>query len=715
MITVLLRRTLPLCAIALLGACSVHRFDAPTVDPSTAPRPGGTLTAGFGRADITPPPGPGLMGYGPEGKPSRGWRTRLHARALVLEDERGERLALVTLDLGLLSPLLHREVAARVADVTGLGPDRIILAATHTHAGPGHHFGYPSYDEFGTSVSGFDPAMVAFLADRIARAVIDADTTRAEARAAWGTRALWDLTANRSTEPFARNPAEWRARFRKPLGSTASGNVDSTLAVLRIDIRDGATGAFRPAGAFSIFAIHGTGNPSANELFDADIQGIAARALELHIDRLNGELPAFRPRAVHLLANGAEGDVVPDIPRNTRCQVPTLHRVRRPSGPRTPPGPELWIPPHPDSQAACVQHARAELDFVGDSIGAAIVALFDSLGAHLTGELPIRRVFHVANLTDRDQTPQLCTPQPGAPTLGGAEGGYTRYRDWHILGMIDVGFDEESPAAARSRPGGCQAHKRVFPGRLQRRMIARLLPDVAQLTIAGIGDMLLVTLPFEATTVVGGRVRAAALAGAGSTGSRFRDALLIGLANGYNQYVATGEEYALQNYEGASTLYGPRTAEYLATMVEGLAAQLPGPGQSSPAADIAPIQFRHLGTKSILPRADRGSSAGNLDRQLSAAWRGDTLVVRWIDMHPGRLVPADGPVLEIRSTDEDGAEAVLWDDDRDLEVWALGPARGGGYQWEARWRPLVRPPGAVDVRRAGDESRVRDAVSVPPG
>jgi hypothetical protein len=42
----------------------------------------------------------------------------------------------------------------------------------------------------------------------------------------------------------------------------------------------------------------------------------------------------------------------------------------------------------------------------------------------------------------------------------------------------------------------------------------------------------------KATAVGGGRVRAAALAGTGRTGKRFNDALLIGLANGYNQYVA---------------------------------------------------------------------------------------------------------------------------------------------------------------------------------
>lgn len=698
-------------ASAVCASCAAHRLVSLEVGSSAPPSASGVLSAGFGRADITPPPGPGLMGYGPEGQRSRGWRHRLYARALVIEDRAGERIALITLDLGNLSPLLHREVAARVRSATGLGADRLILAATHTHAGPGHYFGHPSYDEFGTSVSGFDPAMVAFLADRIARAVIDADTTRAEARAAWGKRALWELTANRSSEPFARNPAEWRSRFPKPLGSTASGHVDSTLAVLRIDIRDAATGAFRPAGAFSVFAMHGTGNPSANELFDGDIHALAERALELHIDSLNQRERSFRPRAVHLMANSAEGDVSPDLPANTRCQVPALQRVRRPAGPRTPPGPELWIPPHPDSQAACLRRGRGEIEFVGMELGAAVVALFDALGDQLTSALEVRRVFDVARLSESSQPLALCTPQPGTATLGGADDGPTRYRGWHLLGMIDVGFAEDSASSARAHTQGCQGLKRPFLGRVQRRTIARLLPDVAQLTIAGLGNVLLVALPFEATTVVGGRVREAALRGA----ARYEDALVIGLANGYNQYLATEEEYALQHYEGASTLYGPRTADFFVARIEALAARMPAAGVPSPPVTVPPLSFTHFGATNVLPRPLAGPAAETVEpRELSAAWRGDTLIVRWTDLHPGRLVPADGAVLEIRYTDPSGDAVVTWDDDRDVEVWALRPAGRRGYLWEARWSPPSRPARVVQVallERSGLSRRTVDVAA----
>ncbi len=700
-----LRRSLvPLLVLIAPAACA-RGFVEPATAPSPPPAAPATtgLRAGFGRADITPPPGAGLMGYGPEGKASQGWRTRLYARALVLEDGSGERLGLVTLDLGQLSPLLHREVAARVRAATGLGPDRLIVSATHTHAGPGNHFGYPAYDELGTSVGGFDPRMVAFLADRIAAALEAASGSMTAARAAWGTAAVWDLTKNRSVKPFQANPQAWRRRFRAPPGSLASGMVDSTLAVLRVDSRDPGDGAFRPAGAFTVFAIHGTGIPSANRLYDADIQGVAERRLEAHIDSINGRAPAFRPTAVHLVANSAEGDVAPDVPVRTRCQVPWLAAVRRPAGPRTPPGPELWIPPDPPEQARCLVFARSEVLRVGTALGEAVVAVFDSIGraGTLSDDFVIRRVFQTVGLTAAAQIGDgLCPPQPGTATLAGADDGYTRYRNWRFFGVHDVGFAEDSAVSTRNPPRGCQGSKKPFLGRLQRRVLSRLLPDVAQVTVADVGGSILVAIPFEATTVVGGMIRDAALAGAAVAGSSPDRALVVGLANGYNQYVASPAEYRLQNYEGSSTLYGPRTAEYLARLAGDMAARLPAASEPSPDPVVPELTFFRLGDAHVLPPPHAGPAPEALGpRRLTAAWEGDALVARWTDLHPGRLVPADGPVIAFRYRDDAGSPVVVWDDDPRVEVWQRGPGGHGAWLWEARWTLIgqARPAGPVQV------------------
>lgn len=77
-----------------------------------------------------------------------------------------------------------------------------------------------------------------------------------------------------------------------------------------------------------------------------------------------------------------------------------------------------------------------------------------------------------------------------------------------------------------------------------------------------IGNIALVAIPAEPTTMVGRRMRAAVLAQLQDSGV---DTVIInGLANNYSGYLTTREEFATQHYEGASTEYGPyQTAAYI--------------------------------------------------------------------------------------------------------------------------------------------------------
>ena len=163
-------------AVLLAIAGCFHWYEQPLPVPLSEqpkPVPSGRLRAGFGRADITPPPGVGLSGYGPEGKRAAGYRLRLYARALVLEDRAWEKVAILVADLGHVSPNLHRLTAERIRESTGIGADRLIISATHTHAGPGHHYAEREYNQGNSQVSGYDPAMVDFLVSRFARALLD--------------------------------------------------------------------------------------------------------------------------------------------------------------------------------------------------------------------------------------------------------------------------------------------------------------------------------------------------------------------------------------------------------------------------------------------------------------------------------------------------------------------------------------------------------------
>ena len=96
------------------------------------------LRAGWARVDITPPVGVPLAGYYvSEGRGACAVDVldRLEAKALVLEDG-ATRVAIVSVDLiGIPEAFLAR-VTERIQAMTGIRPEAVVVAATHTHSGP---------------------------------------------------------------------------------------------------------------------------------------------------------------------------------------------------------------------------------------------------------------------------------------------------------------------------------------------------------------------------------------------------------------------------------------------------------------------------------------------------------------------------------------------------------------------------------------------------
>lgn len=92
--------------------------------------------AGLASVDITPPAGLWMAGFAARKQPSQGVSLPLHAKALALEDAKGARAVIVTLDLlGLTEPVVQR-IAGEVARRHGLSRERLVLCSSHTHSGP---------------------------------------------------------------------------------------------------------------------------------------------------------------------------------------------------------------------------------------------------------------------------------------------------------------------------------------------------------------------------------------------------------------------------------------------------------------------------------------------------------------------------------------------------------------------------------------------------
>lgn len=222
------------------------------------------MQAGLARIDITPPVGTPLTGYIARDNISTGVRDPLYARALVLADGE-QRVALLTCDtLGLRYDYVT-SVRAAIQAATGIPADHILIACSHTHAGPATIFLQDCGDVAEEYLVSLRMNLVAAV-----RAAL-ADLT--PARFGVGSGQVTDGVHNR----------------RRP-----GAVIDPDLGVLAIR---GLGGEVR--GVVLNYACHPTCLTGENRLFSAEYCGAAAAQIE----RATG--------ATVLFFTGAIGDVGP--------------------------------------------------------------------------------------------------------------------------------------------------------------------------------------------------------------------------------------------------------------------------------------------------------------------------------------------------------------------------------------------------------------------
>jgi neutral ceramidase len=668
-------------ALVLVLGCGPQEM--PAVSPPAAarhPHVPGAIKVGAARADVTPPPGAGTFGHGPDGRVANGYWTRLYCRAFVFTvDEAAPTssdgrnappqrapapLAIVPCDLGAISTLLQRNVAARVADL-GITAPRLLITATHTHAGPAHYFDGTFYGGVMSSrLPGFDEEMLSFLADSIASAVRRAYTARTDAALGWVHSEVWGLTRNRSLEPYLANRPPYFVRAPDALHLPLDqGAIDPALNVLRIDAV--AAGhpdePLYPIGSLSFFAMHPTVLPNTNRLYGADVDGVVSRAIEREMRRASAK-PGVDP--LHGVVSTNEGDVSPIWGRGTVDEV----------------------------------------EEIGAKLAEHVWSAYEDAHAHMHGRAVVDERYLEVDLPN---APILSAPgtalcnhaELGASAAGGATDHPTSLSaiDAFRPGKIDL-----------VRKNVCERPRMELLGPLQKAMSSPYaFPRRVPVALAQIGDTLVSFLPAEITVTAGARINQAALMGQSGMEAATH-AVIAGLANGYISYVTTPEEYQLQHYEGASDLYGPMTSELLKERIAELAGSLDG-GQLDARLPKSP----RLGEASRIlyetgPRRDRFARADD-EPELAA------------------IAPARGPIgfctLAHAST-EPPAFCFWWGDG--------GPGRVSMRQ--APWVALVRgdrartpvtlcgapllslpsPPGscdpdaAIDDRGLDFETRVHD-------
>ena len=523
----------------------------------------------------------------------------LMARAFIVVDPTSNtRAVFVVADIWSCSIAVKQEVVRRLS--LGLdGPPyqaaNITIAGTHTHSGPAgylHHFLYNAM------AAGFDPHVFESLVSGIVRAIELAHSDLAPGQVSVSQGLLGGITRNRSMPAFANNPAAMTARFPNA--------VDETMTQLLFEHETAIdSGQFKPIGLLNWFAIHPTNMGAQSTAISGDNKGWAAHIVER--DQGNGFVAGF--------ANGCAGDVS----GNFIAGQPGFDSVE-----------VLKLPDHRDRMIR-----------VGEQQANRASQLMRQKGAVLTG--PITALEYRVNLASRTGAPAALgismaagsvedggqglvaegvtlkditdpTSTSHGSSLGAAVLAGVAMHLGHIISAVSALFSGNAfnvlhRALTFTPVTDALMIAAHFPKPIMLKTGEQYpdpwTPNIVPLQLVRIGHFAMLGVPAEVTTVAGQHLRDAVADGLGQSGVE-RIAIST-YTNGYAQYVTTAEEYDMQHYEGASTLFGRGTLAVIVTATTELAKAVQTGRALQHDGDLVDLRARVLTKRRMTFRNETGA------------------------------------------------------------------------------------------------------------
>lgn len=524
-----------------------------------------------------------MAGYANPVQVSEGLHNRQFARAFIIGSncaDQDQRAVLVSVDLGLMFHAIRQGVVDKIKTDPSLAPyynyNNVMITPTHSHAtaaGQAHH------DLYNLPAFGFDEqahnAVVSGIFNAIKQAHLNFEA-QSEGRIMMAQGELLNATVQRSLPAYIQNPTWERADWIDVGGNPVTINRNMLLLKL-IDEHN------TPIAMLNWFGIHGTSMSNLNRHLSSDNKGYAAWRFERAMNGDKG--PSYFQEDTPFVAGffqGDEGDASPNI-HITPLSEDIL---------RDPASPEFAVRGggKDDLESTEIsglkQYERAQ-------------ELFEQANSPLMG--PVRAMHSFIDFTaiavepefhndydealDQTGARRTCEPAYGMSAPAGAEDGRApldegmtcantgwgiqtawKWGLWSVLQIV-TGFD--LPSGLASKVGcehpvnvddkgdfGCHAEKPIAAplGHAifdpEQPIAARVIP----MQIIQIGDLAIIALPFEVTTMAARRIRTALLDELEPLGIRY--AQISGLSNHYSHYLTTREEYAVQHYEGGSTVFG---------------------------------------------------------------------------------------------------------------------------------------------------------------
>jgi len=199
-------------------------------------------------------------------------------------------------------------------------------------------------------------------------------------------------------------------------------------------------------------------------------------------------------------------------------------------------------------------------------------------------------------------------------------------------------------------------------------------PDIVDIQLLRVGQFFIIVSPSEATTMSGRRWRAAVAQTAQSLSlTPAPPTVVLGApANSYAHYVATEEEYGIQRYEGASTLYGPHTLNAYINLTISNMGYLASTATTQPPTGPLPPNNVNNSLDFILPVVFDNlpffKSFGQVLTQPNAAYtRGDVITAVFIGANPRNNLRLEGTFAAVEQLGSGGD----WTQVRSDADWSL--------------------------------------------
>lgn len=671
-----------------------------------------------GIEDITGPSGGKIMmgNEDPEHFAS-GIYQRNYARAFVLGSPcNGKRVIMAVTDTGMLFNSVWQAVMDRIAADPELaahyGPANVMLSPTHTHTAPGGYAHYTAYNamRFGYDDQAFQVIVEGlFAAIREAHRNYEASPRSGPLEMALGE--LIDTAVSRARLAYALNPEEERRSYLDEQGREIVTNRLMTQLNLRRD--DG-----REVGVINWYSVHATAAHKGH-LVSGDNKGYASYFFE----RMKGtDQDADEDSFVAMFVQSDEGE-----------SWPMLYLYREDERPPYPTRPDE---DYPEVVISGTKQLARSLELYGE-------------GEPLTGGIDYRQFFvKMDEVTVTDPVvldslrhpPEMdaaekrtCAAALGISFPGGGFGGEDLEREFTVRSGVSCRDPLEAEIAQREVeallagkvPNEMFAHAvgcnlKHVPGlNLQCHAEKPILfvfgppvnasAAVVPFQLFAIGNLGVLALPWEITTMSGRRIRDLLRDIVADAGI---DHLVItGLANDYVQYLTTREEYAYQQYEGASNQFGPWTLAAVQQETRRLAMSLrdgaPAPaGPQPPRTEPQLIQLFPPGPTDLPGEKGFGALLTDVDSKYAP---GDTAVAVFQTGHPrADLRTGDSFLFVERRVKKDQWETVALDRDPETSFhWepdTVSAQLTPTFTSRARivWRiPANAKPGNYRIRHTG--------------